>query len=80
MGQELNRERMRERRKALGLNQTDAAKRAGLKGGVAVWSSIERGDSSNVTLDTLAKIAGALECDARDLITPAEAKTKRKAK
>jgi transcriptional regulator with XRE-family HTH domain len=79
MPQQLDREKMKARRLELELNQTEAAERAGFKGGVAVWSSIERGDQPNVTLDTLAKIAAALECDARDLITPRE-KPKRKGK
>ena len=80
MGQELDREKMRERRKALGLNQTDAAKRAGFAVGASWWSDVESGRKANVTLDTLAKIAAALECDARDLITPAAAKKSRKGK
>lgn len=69
--QTLDREKMRVRRKALGLTQTEAAKRAEMRSGTTLWSSIERGDTPNVTLETLAKIAKALECDARELITPA---------
>lgn len=78
MPQELDRDKMRERRKALGLNQTEAAERAGFAGGATWWSDVENGRKSNVTLDTLAKIAAALECDARDLITPAAAEKKRR--
>jgi transcriptional regulator with XRE-family HTH domain len=78
MGQGFDREKMRERRKALELNQTAAAERAGLAS-VAVWSAIETGRQPNITMETLAKIAAALECDARDLITPPEPpKRKRK--
>jgi transcriptional regulator with XRE-family HTH domain len=78
MTQELDREKMRARRKALELNQTEAAERAGFSGGAPQWSDIENGRKPNVTLDTLAKIAAALECDARDLITaPPEKPAKR---
>ena len=76
MGQELDREKMRERRKALGLNQTEAAERGGFTG-VQQWSDIERGHKPNVTMETLARIAAALECDARDLITPADKKPRK---
>lgn len=79
MGQELDREKMRELRKGLGLNQTDAATRAGFNG-VQQWSDIERGHRPNVTLDTLAKIATALGCTSADLLTPVEKPTKRKGK
>ena len=48
-----------------------------MSGGVTQWSAIERGDKVNITLETLARIAAALECDARDLITPAEKKTRK---
>ena len=78
MGQELDREKMRERRKELGLNQTEAAKLAGFKGGSAVWSSIERGDQPNVTLATLAQIAMALGYTSADLLTPAKKKTRKR--
>jgi transcriptional regulator with XRE-family HTH domain len=77
MGQELDREKMKARRKALGFNQGEAADAAGFAGGVSQWSDIETGRKANVTLDTLARIATALQCDARDLITP-PAKPKRK--
>ena len=76
MGQELDREKMRERRRALGLNQTAASARGGFTG-VQQWSDIERGHKSNVTMETLARIAAALECDARDLITPVEKKNRK---
>lgn len=79
MGQELDREKMRDRRKALGLNQTEAAEKAGMPGKASAWSDIENGKGrrANVTLETLARIAAALECDARDLITPADKKSKK---
>ena len=67
--QELDREKMRSLRKALGLNQTQAATRAGWRGRAAWWSDIEKGRKKNVTIETLAKIAKALQCNARDLIT-----------
>lgn len=68
MPQELDREKIRARRRELGLNQTDAAERAGVPG-AQFWSDIENGRRANLTLETLLKIATALECDARDLIT-----------
>jgi transcriptional regulator with XRE-family HTH domain len=76
MSQVLDRDGMKDRRKALGLNQTKAAQAAGFPGGASQWSDIENGRKGNVTLDTLSKIAAALQCDARDLITPAEPKPK----
>jgi transcriptional regulator with XRE-family HTH domain len=75
MGQELDREKMRTLRKALDLNQTDAAKRAGF--GVQQWSDIERGHKPNVTLDTLARIATALGVTSADLLTPADTKPRK---
>lgn len=78
MGQELDLTRMKERRKELGLNQTEAATAAGIGGGAAGWSDIETGRKKNVTLDTLDKIAAALQCDARDLITPPDRKIRRR--
>ena len=70
MGQELNRNKMRELRTRLGLTQTEAAAAAGFPGGASQWSDVENGRRANVTLDTLDRIAAALRCDARDLITP----------
>lgn len=71
MAQELNRPYMRARRKELGLSQSEAAEAAGFSGGASYWSDIESdtGRRGNVTIDTLARIAAALECDARDLLT-----------
>ena len=45
--------------------------------GTAQWSDIESGRKENVTLDTLDKIATALQCDARELITEPDHKVKR---
>lgn len=70
MAQELDRDKMRERRKELGLNQTQASEAAGFVGGASWWSDIEAGRRPNVTIATLHGIAKALRCDARDLITP----------
>ncbi len=69
MPQELDRAKMRALRKALKLSQTAAAEAAGFTGGASQWSDIENGRRGNVTMDTLARIAAALRCDARDLIT-----------
>lgn len=76
MGQDLDREKIRARRKELGLNQTEAAARADIPS-AQFWSDIESGRRANITLETILKIAAALECDARDLITPAEKKSKK---
>lgn len=59
--------KMEERRRALGLSQEEAAVRAGLAGRQA-WNNIVSGRKANVTLDTLNRIAHALEFDPRDLI------------
>jgi DNA-binding Xre family transcriptional regulator len=75
MGQQLDRGKMRELRKALGLKQSEAAARAGFGGGLQQWSDIERGHRPNVTLDTLAKIATALGCTSADLLTPVAKKS-----
>ena len=63
----LDTQKMEDRRKLLGLSQEEAATRAGLATRQA-WNNIASGRKSNVTLETLKKIAGALECDPRDLI------------
>jgi transcriptional regulator with XRE-family HTH domain len=70
--QELDRARMRELREERGLTQTDAAEKAGMT--VSQWNDIEKGRKPNVTIETLAAIATALGCDARDLLTPAKGK------
>lgn len=66
----LDRSKMRELRKALGLTQQQAAERAGMTGGKAQWSDVETGRSGGITLDTLARIAAALECEPADLLSP----------
>ena len=66
-------EKMEDRRRTLGLSQHEAAVRAGLAGKLA-WNNIISGRKANVTLETLKRIAGALECDPRKLIkTPPSA-------
>lgn len=73
----LNTSEMETRRKGFGLSQEEAAARAGLAGGRQAWNNIATGRKRNVTLDTLSKIATALDCDPRDLlITPATAPTR----
>jgi transcriptional regulator with XRE-family HTH domain len=64
----LNIRKMEERRKALSMSQHEAALRAGLAGRQA-WNNIVSGRRSNITLDTLQKIAEALKYDPRKLIT-----------
>jgi len=58
------------------LNLRQAAERARLPG-AQFWSDVEGGRRFNLTLQTIVKIATALECDARDLITAPDAKAKR---
>ncbi len=59
--------KMEQRRRALDLSQREAAVRAGLAGRQA-WNNIASGRKANITLDTLNRIARALECDPRELI------------
>lgn len=59
--------KMEQRRRALDLSQREAAVRAGLAGRQA-WNNIASGRKANVTLETLSRIAHALECDPRELI------------
>jgi transcriptional regulator with XRE-family HTH domain len=61
-------EKMERRRKALRLSQEEAAARAGLAGGRQAWNNIATGRKANVTMETLDKIAEALDCDSRHLI------------
>jgi transcriptional regulator with XRE-family HTH domain len=58
---------MESRRRALGLSQREAAVRAGLAGRQR-WQNIVSGRNSNVTINTLTRIAKALNCDPRELI------------
>ncbi|HEX8555934.1 MAG TPA: helix-turn-helix transcriptional regulator [Sphingomonas sp.] len=63
----LDREKIEVRRQALGLSQEEAANKAGLAGR-QVWNNIVSGRKANVTMETLNKIANALDCHPRDLI------------
>lgn len=54
-------------REGRGLSQAEAATLAGLSGR-SRWSEIESGRLSNVTLETLEKIAKALGVKAKDLL------------
>jgi transcriptional regulator with XRE-family HTH domain len=60
-------EKIRKLRKGRKLSQTEAATLAGLSG-VARWSEIESGRMTNITMDTLAKMAKALGVKAKDLL------------
>jgi transcriptional regulator with XRE-family HTH domain len=57
--------RIRERRKASGLSQEEFARRAGIER--SFFARIERG-TQNVSLDTLGRIALALQVDLGDLL------------
>jgi transcriptional regulator with XRE-family HTH domain len=61
-------DKIKRRRVELGLNQQQAAARAELAGGKVRWGDIESGRRANVTLATLEKIAGALECEPAELL------------
>lgn len=63
----LDTKKMEARRKALGLSQEEAASRAGLATRQQ-WNNIVSGRRSNVTMETLDKIAEALNCNSRELI------------
>jgi transcriptional regulator with XRE-family HTH domain len=73
----LDTERIKARRAELGLSQEAAAARAGLKGRQA-WSNIESGYQDNVTLETLGKVAKALEVYPAELLKAEKPKGKRK--
>lgn len=59
--------KIRQLREALGLSQVDATKKAGLSSS-QIWSDIERGRRLNVTLETLDRLAKALNVNPRDLL------------
>jgi transcriptional regulator with XRE-family HTH domain len=81
--QTLDHARMTTLRKALGLTQVDAAARAKMT--VSRWNDIESGrrhkkndGGGNFKLETIARIAGALEvADIRELITAPETPKRR---
>jgi DNA-binding XRE family transcriptional regulator len=62
--------RMRELREGCGLTQAAAAKRANMP--QSRWSDIESGARTNVTVETMGRVAAALGCNAQDLLTPPE--------
>lgn len=68
----LNCDKIREIRERMGLTQTEAAKRAGFKGGdqggKQQWYLIESGRRSDIVLSTLDKIAKALGISAKELL------------
>ena len=63
----LDANKIRELRKALDMNQRDAAKRAGLPG-PQFWSDMENGRRANLTIETLERVAKVLGVHARDLL------------
>ena len=50
-----------------GLTQEEAAQKAGFNGKQR-WNNIENGREANITMETLGKIAEALECKPKDLL------------
>ncbi len=60
--------RMRELREEAGLTQAAAAKKAAMP--QSRWSDVESGARTNVTVETMGRIARALGCHAQDLLTP----------
>jgi transcriptional regulator with XRE-family HTH domain len=63
----INIDRIRKLREGRDLSQAEAATLAGLSA-AARWSEVESGRLSNITLDTLAKMAKALGVKAKDLL------------
>ena len=63
----LNTDKIRKLRLAAKLTQAEAAERAGLKG-KQKWSDLENGRRSNLTIETLERIAKALGVRAADLL------------
>lgn len=59
--------KIRDLREKLGLTQVQAAKLAGLPS-AQVWSDVENGRRSNLTIETLERVARALKVKARDLL------------
>src|SRR5689334_10961749 len=57
---------MRRLREERGLNQTEAAKSAGMN--ASRWNDIECGGRTNVTVETLGKIATVLGCKPSELL------------
>lgn len=77
--QKLDRAKMKAMREALGLNQAKAAERAGMT--LTRWSDVESSKGrDNVTLETLGRIAKALECSSADLLTAPDPKPRRRLK
>jgi transcriptional regulator with XRE-family HTH domain len=72
----LDRAELRRRRNELDLTQQQVADRAGMTGGKAQVSDIETGRSGGVTLDTLARLAAALDCEPADLLISRKGKTR----
>jgi transcriptional regulator with XRE-family HTH domain len=63
----LDTEKMKTLRLKLGLTMEEAAKRAGFVNRQR-WYQVESGQTTNVKLDTLNKIAAALSVKAKDLL------------
>jgi DNA-binding XRE family transcriptional regulator len=63
----LDTHKIKELRDKLKLTQDEAAKRAGLPGRQR-WNQIERGRETNLTIETLERVAAALGVKARDLL------------
>jgi transcriptional regulator with XRE-family HTH domain len=66
----LNPAAIKARRESLDMTMDDAAAAAGFKGKARrqVWYQIESGTRTNITLDTLARIAKALKVSPCDLL------------
>lgn len=65
--------KIRTLREAAGLNQEQAAKKAGI-GSKSRWADIESGARANITIDTLDRIAAALDVEPADLLVKVKAK------
>lgn len=69
------RREVRRRREALGLSQVDLGARMGVAD--SYISHIERGRTPNMQIDSLARLAEALECQPQDLLADRRPQTTR---
>jgi transcriptional regulator with XRE-family HTH domain len=69
---------MRRLREEKGLSQTEAARAAGMN--ASRWNDIECGGRTNVTIETLGKIAAVLACEPSDLLATSDEKKSRRSK
>jgi DNA-binding XRE family transcriptional regulator len=64
----LDTEKLRSAREKAGLTQEQAAQKSGIGRTRQKWSDLENGERTNITLNTLDRIAAALGVKAKDLL------------